>query len=602
MVVRTKISSSTIVALIGFVVCGVAFYPGFMSPDSFWQYEMSRTLVFSDFHPPIMAGVWSVLNVFFNGPQGLLFFHLAMLWTALYLFHRRYADLKYSWLILAIGFLPWVINLSGVLWKDVGMAYSLLLMTALMLGNRSPARILGVFLLIFYAANVRFNAVFAVVPLLVFVTSRWLPEASVVKVAVATIGTMVLIFGGGSILSYDILRATQAHQVNNVIIDDLAYLSLVKNRSLIPEVPFENIQKCASRDLGQTKLTGKYVCLNSIKKDSEPDLLSLKLKPIWAAQVKKAPLAYIWYRLSVFSYFLRSPDFTPYYFWHHGVDQNDVGIKQQRNGATLLVKWMVNTSANVAPFLFKPYWWLWFSSILLLLSYATRKANSKSVEQVLLISSICYIGGYFPATGTADFRYMYWSVIASSLAAILMFINRDYVIEKLELSRKNVALMAVALCGTLIVFNTPVLFPLYIDDVVGATSPLNKRAINVTPSLYHLKEEDGKYFVVGDDPQVIFDVSSAHLTPTNIKYLEFEFSCIGRRFRPRLQIFWWGGEQPGPTEERSITIEVRDGRNAFSAAGYKDWTSLEQIKGIRMDLAKFRSCKAITVKDLTAYY
>src|SRR6188472_406337 len=70
--------------LAGFTLDLVAYYPGFMSPDSLDVYTQSVTHHYIDTHPPIMALWWGVLNYVYRGPQVMLVFQLAVLWTSFY--------------------------------------------------------------------------------------------------------------------------------------------------------------------------------------------------------------------------------------------------------------------------------------------------------------------------------------------------------------------------------------------------------------------------------------------------------------------------------------------------------------------------------------
>ena len=44
----------------GFLLCVVAYYPGYTSPDSIRQLGEARAWSFTDWHPRLMAAVWGV--------------------------------------------------------------------------------------------------------------------------------------------------------------------------------------------------------------------------------------------------------------------------------------------------------------------------------------------------------------------------------------------------------------------------------------------------------------------------------------------------------------------------------------------------------------
>lgn len=410
-----------------------------------------------------MSWIWSVVNIFFDGPQGLLYLHLFIFWSALYVWCKFYRDRVNYWVILVIGFLPWIINFSGVLWKDVGMAFALLLFAGLGVSGRNPISILLALMLLFYAINLRHNALFAVIPLVALVVVRWFPAAHRLKMGSIIFVTLFSMVALGNVLNYQVLESTKSKPSNYMMLDDLSYLSLISQRSLIPGIPFEDIIDCAAREVGQSKLIGRDFCLSKKESYQANSPFKIDLKTIWLTQVAQAPIDYANFRMAAFAYLLRSPSQLPYYIWHPGVDENKMGIKHEANRVTIFVERLVQKSSETVPFLFKPYWWLWFGLMLLLYTFSVNKGASVSMIRALLVSGIFYILGYIPATPMADFRYVYWSVIATTLAALLLFIER-YSFARGQ-PRVNLSLGLIAILITAFLFNINKIF---LVDLGGA--------------------------------------------------------------------------------------------------------------------------------------
>lgn len=61
-----------------FAVNALMHYPGTMNNDSITQYSQAIRGRYSDWHPPIMAWLWSWLRLANNGPGPLLLLHLAL--------------------------------------------------------------------------------------------------------------------------------------------------------------------------------------------------------------------------------------------------------------------------------------------------------------------------------------------------------------------------------------------------------------------------------------------------------------------------------------------------------------------------------------------
>ncbi|MFN7709778.1 MAG: hypothetical protein ACK5O7_02290 [Holosporales bacterium] len=419
------------ICTMGLMFTGMAFFPGFMSPDSLAQYASSQSLVFDDWHPPIMSWVWSLLNFYFKGPEGLLYFHLALLWGAIFIWNFSYRENKLSWMIFLLPILPWVINFSGVLWKDVGMAFSLLLFSSFALLRRTPLRTFSALLILFYAINLRHNSLLAALPMIILVLWRWTEGHSKIKVLVISKLLLVSLFFLGNFFTYEVLKTSRTNPSFFIMIDDLSHLSMKNEKSLIPGIAYEDIEACSSQIIAETQLVGRHFCLSQKKSYQQNNPYENDLKKTWIRAILAHPIDYLKFRISAFSFLMRSPAEHPIYIWHPGIDVNDKGLKQHRNGATLLIEWYVKKAVKRAPFLFKPYWWLWFSLVLLLTTFLFQKNPTIPITQALLSSSILYMLGYIPLTPMADFRYTYWSVLATSLATILFIIE----IYRLKISK-----------------------------------------------------------------------------------------------------------------------------------------------------------------------
>ena len=411
-----------------FIILSI-FYPGYMSIDSLYQYHQSKTLEFTDHHPPVMAGVWSLLNYIFSGPQGLLFFHLILFWSAILILFKNFRDKHNAYIVIFICYLPWILNFIGVLWKDVGMAFSLLLFFSLSLKKLEGSfikkflKISTMFLLIFYSLSVRHNAFFAVIPILFYTINKWYPELRMWKSIIYCFGIVALSLTLNHILIYNLMQVSKANSYRGLMVDDLSYLSIKTGKSLVPNVSFEDLKECSKIYIGETQLHLKDVCLQHKKtyKENNP-FLNNSLNEIWIYEVMKHPYEILYFRLSIFSYFLRSPANSPYGIWHSGISENQElnkeKIKREETYTSLITEKFVLSTAKFLPFLFKPYWWLWLNSLLYLIYFTSYK---KKIEfEALLASSTFYILGYLPITPSADFRYIYWSVLATTISIIFL--------------------------------------------------------------------------------------------------------------------------------------------------------------------------------------
>jgi hypothetical protein len=392
-----------------------------------------------------------------------------------------------------------------------------------------------------------------------------------------------------------VLNATKTKPSNYMLVDDLAYLSLTAKKSFIPGISFEDIQSCSIEEKGGNKLVGKITCLSKRESYIASNPLNAELKSIWAAEVIKQPFEYIGYRLAAFSYLLRSPDDEPYYIWHPGIIKNQMEIKQKKNGLTVLVDNLVHGAARVFPFVFKPYWWLWFSSLLLLTTFVTERNASTRTIQALLVSSLLYILSYIPTTPMADFRYIYWSVIATTLAGVLFIIDRPTL--RIFSTKMKGFLGFVAISFSAFIFYFGRIAVVDTDGKLIEALPVRQN-ISTIPSYYDVMPEGRDYLISGNDPRLVYGVE---MLSSDARFFSINFKCLNQQSTPRIQVFWWGGEEAGPTEQKSMNVIGKAGVNIVSLADQPTWVNTKKVSGFRIDLDDPSSCKKIMLGDLVFY-
>ena len=603
-----------LVPLSGFLIACIAFYPGFMSYDSVLQYSQAITFKFHDSHPPIMALLWSFLNLFFDGPQGLLFFHQILLWTGLYLLYDHFKKQNhYSIIILFIGFSPWIINFSGVLWKDIGMSYALLTAVALILGRPNLIKFIVATMLIFYSLNVRHNAIFAVTPILYFIIKNRFRHLSKLQVIMALAAVVFLNFFIIHIVNYHIIKASKGDLEKVTMFDDLSYFSLKNKKSLLPGIPFKNIQSCSTYHISHSRLVSKWRCFRLRGyKAPMPD----EMRYIWIRQVLNAPIDYALFRLSIFSYFLRSNVSDPYCISYFEVMHNNLGIKHTPNYLTRVVsKFIKNFSSNF-PFLFKPYFWLFLNLVIFLLVFGIKRTRVKDLIYYLNISSIFYMLGYAPTTAAADFRYAYWSVLATSVSAVLLLINVKPVRLKTRLFvKKNIPLCVLIITLSAVLFNMHKIFNINMDKLLLQSIESKEIPIISDQKLIGLnKEGKSTYLITDKSPKIIFDILNKDLSLRNIRFIKFnfscfgldenpesDFSCFGLNKNPRLKISWRANSQSKFTSKQSRDILAFNGENIIVMPNDKLFSNIGQMQGLQIQLDNLNACGKIKIEGLFIY-
>ncbi len=427
-----------LLGVIGIILAAVntyAFYPGFMSNDTIDQLAQALgDKPLEDWHPPVMAMLWRVLIRFIGGDFGvLLVWQVALLWSALVIMaiyiYKRTGRKTLSVLPLALGLAPFVLNFSGVLWKDVQMAVALTMAGALLLvvnvlaGWKQKAVLAMAALFIIYAVNLRYNALFAIVPFVTLIL--WTPLASRAKYV-----SIAFIFGGALLLNpviHAVRPVVAANPASSVMVDDVTHVydrNQVKELQASPQLKqalTNVIDRCAIKQVPVSVLI-------SCADESDRRVLSLskydELKKVWRDAVFKHPLEYAQYRTSQFYIFLRPQTKAQAYVWHDGVVANPYGLEARDNWASTFAKGYTEFIAYDFGFIFRPYFWLIVGMIVVVAGWRARSVWTHARYIIAFAASgVLYVLSYLPAVAAYDFRYTYWSCIAISMAILLAFID-----------------------------------------------------------------------------------------------------------------------------------------------------------------------------------
>lgn len=437
------------VALV-FAVVAVATAPGIYSPDSVGQLLEAQRGVYSDGHPPLMAGLWSLLLRVSGTAETLYWLHLGLLSSAFVLFALafRRSDLPGAvWLLLPAACSPAILNFIGVLWKDVGLAVSLAFCFACVALSRASragqiATLLVVLVVSFYAVGVRHNAAPAVLPLLwllllpFFGRPGWRRSVGVATLAI--IGTALLLVGG-RLVSYQLLEAKQLHLEQAIELYDLAGISVISAADVIPEeAKGANFSSQALRAAYSPTSSSALIfrpdpaILPPLQLTENPQYLTI-FRQAWEHAIINYPWAYLSHRGAVFASLLGS--FWPTVDYRQqsatfeasvgvlgdpAVKSIDVGrpIFGQRVAASLLMAFI--NGAEVHTYLL--FGWLWV--LVLVATFAAaivlRERPMTEVAIGLSASGLLYLLPYFFVAPSSDFRYLYWSIVAANLSTVIM--------------------------------------------------------------------------------------------------------------------------------------------------------------------------------------
>jgi len=110
--------------------------------------------------------------------------------------------------------------------------------------------------------------------------------------------------------------------------------------------------------------------------------------------------------------------------------------------------------------------------------------------------------------------------------------------------------------------------------------------------------ENGVYRVTGRDPQIIIDMLDEPISGRDAGLLKFDFFCHGQRKDPKIQIFWWGDHRSHPLERYSLKFAAESGTLIVPLDASPLWLTLEEIKGVRIDLDDADACRSFNVDNV----
>ena len=441
------------ITIVLFALNVLLFYPGYMSPDSLWQLCQAKgDCELTSWHPVSMALLWQTLMSLGGGRIGtLLVLQVTLLWGSLFLFSnyvwQKTKNKKYSLLPLAVGLLPFVWSLSGVIWKDVHMAFSLLasvslILTATLLKDKNKYLKYFIYFLIilfiFYAISVRTNAFVAAIPIIYF----FIASTGLLKKQWQIILATIIIVTSGYLISFNFYKVSGV-SVKKDNADVSMYLYDIVNiypaEKLAQKAPASlqdillKMSNCSYNNQSNSVDLAWWSCIST----EEIEKLSSggdypALRSFWLKTVAKNPIDYIFSKLATTNLFLfpSTPSVAP-----SGVAHNEEPLSPRENtygmkakipaGPTINRSYTNNFGVLHFSFLFKAWFWLLASTITLVVAIKNNRFKKyKQLVIALSISSILYVLSLLLGSLTSDYRYVYWPAIATTIAAIFLYVGK----------------------------------------------------------------------------------------------------------------------------------------------------------------------------------
>jgi hypothetical protein len=419
-------------AIGGFIIDWLAFYPGFMYIDSVDQYTQAVSFHYGDWHPPVMAGFWSVLNLVHRGPQVMLLFQLLLLWSSFYTIATTWCKGKLTFwaLLLLVACAPYVQNFAGLIVKDAQMALCWLLATALLLKamyyqrKMSSAEAIVSFLLITYGTLVRINALPGCIPLYFLWVEGTFGGGRIRKFVLLAAALTALLVVKVSLERF-VLKTHKQYPEYKLILHDLAGIYARTGHNYFP--PFITSHPGFKADYIATHyLTAtidniwwnqdRDILFPPLTEETRPALLQA-----WKSALWEQPGTYLTNHYDGFLYFLqlKKRREAPFFYYYPYMHPNQFGFSFKENGVSKVVLGSVRINSRM-PYM-QPWCWLLVPVLLLAASLRMRAGSLKEIIVCLSLSSLLYLlPQFFIYQADTEFRYFYWNCIAASLSVVLL--------------------------------------------------------------------------------------------------------------------------------------------------------------------------------------
>ncbi len=426
----------------GFALTVAAFYPGLMSDDSFDQWDQGHRWWFYDVHPPLMSAVWGLLDRVVEGPGLMLLLHNLLFWGGATMFWRatRARAPLASLAFAGFGLLPQVWATLPTIWKDVGLGASLLLASALVYAAArkegrgakfSGALLLASVPLLFYGYGVRLNAAPAVLPLALWsgvIACRVLPaprgpgRRRVLAVAVGLV-YFALLTAAVSVTTRLLVKGNTVYPHQQIFLFDLTAISAVTGRPYYPEYLSRQETFSPAAAAGRFEPCGVNTLIygHSAPMQISRDAVEVaSLRDAWLRAVRENPAAYLRHRARVFACLTGIGRTAVVHSFLPATGKNNPPqFRRPLNALTRALTSYFFLFSNT-PF-FRGFIWLMVCAAA---AYVSLRLGVSSEEAraafVLSSSGLLYGLGYFFYTPSSEFRYLWWTVLAACVSAVLL--------------------------------------------------------------------------------------------------------------------------------------------------------------------------------------
>jgi hypothetical protein len=426
------------------------FQPGYLNADAVDQLGQARSGQYSDWHPPVMSWVWSLLDKIAPGALGMFILQVILFWGGLGLLAAFITPkpLKQI-LIVLIGFYPPLFMLLSAVIKDILMAASFLIGFAILLWagrQRSlPLFFLSLFLIMFGMLT-RHNAILIAAPLFLYAGFIFLDLKPIKIVPLSplwlglTIGAFffALAFLLGRAWSGSITRI-ESYPIQQIMVHDLTAITLRLKTDFLPDYLADSEQP----SMGDLRRIYNIRSLKNLyypdftpihfRVLNEPELVS-DLTSTWFHVVREHPRAYLEHRWKVLMaimsisvpkscgpYYYEKTIYKPKgYYGESGGYYSDTPIVDRLFSQMELLRNSI---------LYQNWLYVLFSTLIVFFSLfgiLSKTQYSKNLYYIAFVlggGALLYAAANLFVGVSCDFRYFYWNAVTSWVGGVITFFS-----------------------------------------------------------------------------------------------------------------------------------------------------------------------------------
>jgi len=405
------------------------FWPGVALYDSVSQYQQVVSGSYYDWHPPIMARLWSLFRgAGWHGQSPMFALQLLLYWGGLGLIAAALAKggaRKAAVAVLALGMWPPFLAWDAAVLKDGQMASAMLAATGLVGWRRLAGQELrgidraAVILLLGYAVLVRANAIFAVAPLAVGLLAAWEWRRWPTRFALIALGTLAVLAMAPRI-NHGLLGADASGVEATQPIFDMAGIAHRAGPDAVPLLPRGTWQRvdaerCYTPVFWDVFASGRRCGFIQDDLEGRP---TREIFMGWTGAIRAHPGAYASHRLAHWNMTMRwlVPWHLPLARPEAGSEPNDFGLGSP---ARIVEPYDALAGELIDSPLGAPILALAAAlAVLALARPATSPAHALAVP--LALSAAAMELSFLVVSISSDWRYHLWSMLAAWLAGILL--------------------------------------------------------------------------------------------------------------------------------------------------------------------------------------